>query len=131
MSENYARHPLSALWGDISEEEYADMLESVREYGFSSPEISLLDGQVLDGWNRYQIGLELGLVGQLTFRQFAGPDPVAYVISQNSHRRHLSGSQRAAIVTACREWSPRGRPPSAGGKSELGSDFPGRTIFSG
>ena len=113
MADTYKRHPLSALWGDIPDEEYADMLENVRQHGFTNPDIRLCEGQVLDGWNRCQIALELGRLDELTFHEYEGEDPAAYVISQNAHRRHLSGSQRTSIVTACREWSPVGRPKSA------------------
>ena len=113
VADTYKRHPLSALWGDILDEEYADMLESVRQHGFTDPDIRLCGGQVLDGWNRCQIAVELGRLDDLTFHEYVGEDPAAYVISQNAHRRHLSRSQRASIVAACREWSPVGRPKSA------------------
>ena len=128
VADTYKRHPLSALWGDILDEEYADMLESVRQHGFTNPDIRLYQGMVLDGWNRCEIGLELGRLDELTFHEYVGEDPAAYVISQNAHRRHLSGSQRASIVAACREWSPVGRPKSAQQPEENydpGSYFPG------
>ena len=73
--------------------------------------IIVLDGMVLDGWHRYQACDQLGLKAkQFTFG--ADEDPVAWVLSHNLHRRHLTASQRAAAVVACAAWVPSniGRP---------------------
>ena len=39
---------------------------------------------------------------------------VAFVLSANLHRRHLTESQRAAAVVMCSEWAENGRPSEKG-----------------
>ena len=117
MSELLERHPLSALWGDMPEWEYEEFVESVQEHGFADPYVWLLDGQVLDGWHRYRTAQELSKTEGLIFRSWDGGDPVQYVIRKNLHRRHLTASQRAAMVVACHEWQRAGRPEKGDGPS--------------
>ena len=68
------------------------------ENGFLNPVIILYQGQVLDGWHRYQAALTLDRVGELTFKEFDGESPLTYIVSLNSRRRHLTPPQRAAIA---------------------------------
>jgi len=42
----------------------------------------------------------------------AGIDPIAFVKSRNLHRRHLTGSQRAAAEVRCGEWATAGNQPN-------------------
>ncbi len=103
------RHALSALWGDMPDSEYAELVESVREHGLLDPVITMLDGDVLDGWHRARAAVDAGRKDELVLREYEGDDPVGYVIGRNAQRRHLTASQRAAIVVACHEWASRGR----------------------
>ena len=52
------RHELSAIFGDMSEQDYKSLLESVQRDGFIDDAIKLLDGQLLDGWHRYRAAQE-------------------------------------------------------------------------
>ena len=108
MSELFERHPLSAAWGDMPEDQYRDFVESVKEQGVGDPLIVLLDGKVLDGWHRYRVAVEVGIHLELVCREFLGDDPVGYVIRQNAMRRHLTPGQRAACIVACRQWAQGG-----------------------
>lgn len=109
------QHPLSAAFPAMSADDFAALVEDIRANGQREPVI-VFEGMVLDGWHRYSACVQLGIKAQqFTFAE--GKDPVAFVLSQNLHRRHLTGSQRAAAVVACTEWAPRGRP----GKPEPGS----------
>ena len=89
--EQLMRHPLSALWGDIPEAEFAEMVEEFRR----SPTrqmIMLYEEQILDGWHRYRMCLEAGI--EPFFNPLPeGQDPVAFVITRNAHRRHLTRIQ--------------------------------------
>ena len=103
--EELTRHPLSALWGDMPEEQFADLVESVRTFGVG-PIVRTLGREVLDGWHRYKAALAAGI--EPLVAEWHGNDPVAYVIRENAMRRHLTAGQRAACIVACREWAEGG-----------------------
>lgn len=104
-------HPLSMAFPSMSAEDFASLVEDIRENGQRLP-IVVLDGQALDGRHRLRACLQIGLPPVI--EQFKGDDPVAFVLSQNLHRRHLSASQRASAVVACNEWAPLGANQHAG-----------------
>ena len=58
--EQLTRHPLSALWGDMPEEQYREFVEGLRRHHIRQM-IMTLDDKVLDGWHRYKACLELGI----------------------------------------------------------------------
>jgi len=108
----YSRHALSAAFPTMSESQFADLIEDVRQNGLNEP-IVLFEQQILDGWNRYQACQEAGV--KPYFTEYQGADPVQYVKSKNLFRRHLSESQRAMAIVACNEWGksmPTGRVPT-------------------
>ena len=94
--------------------------------------ITLYQGQVLDGWQRYTMANVAGVPcpeEQLP----EGEDPVAFVISKHT-RRNMRPGQRAACVAACFGWRDRGRPAAdeeppwdedEPDNSVPGTDFPG------
>ena len=102
------QHPLSAAFPAMSAEDFSALVEDIKTNGQREP-IMVLDGMVLDGWHRYSACEQLGIKAQ-TFTFPSDKDPVAFVLSHNLHRRHLTASQRAAAVVACSEWAPRGKP---------------------
>lgn len=102
------QHPLSAAFPAMSADDFAALVEDIKVNGQREPVI-VFEGMVLDGWHRYSACVQAGIEPQ-RFTFDASKDPVAFVLSQNLHRRHLSASQRAAAVVACAEWAPSGRP---------------------
>ena len=107
-SDTFERHELSAIFGDMSEQDYKSLLESVQRDGFIDDAIKLLDGQILDGWHRYRAAEELNLLRKLRFQvwdiqEHEDGDPKAFVLARNIERRHLSASQRAQIAVAFNE----------------------------
>lgn len=76
-------------------EEWRDFVADIRINGQQEP-IVLYEGKILDGRNRYLACLELGLKPKTT--EYKGDDPLAYVLSTNLHRRHLTKSQRAVLA---------------------------------
>src|SRR5262249_41028749 len=55
----------------------------------------LYEGQILDGRNRYLACQRLNK--DVRVMEYAGSDPIGFVISANLHRRHLDESQRAIV----------------------------------
>jgi FtsZ-binding cell division protein ZapB len=100
------QHPLSAAFPAMSADDFASLVEDIKVSGQREP-IMVFEGMVLDGWHRYQACLQLDFKPQQF--TFSGDDPVAFVLSHNLHRRHLTASQRAQAVVACSAWAPRGR----------------------
>lgn len=101
----FERHPLSAAFPGMDQKDYSELVDDVAAHGLIQPVVTF-EGMVLDGWHRYQACLDAGVKPR--FEAFKGSDPVAYVLSLNMHRRHLTGSQRAAAVVACHAWAPSG-----------------------
>jgi regulator of replication initiation timing len=111
----YLQHPLSAAFPAMEAKDLEALKADIQDRGQMQPVI-IYDGMILDGWHRYTCCSDLG-IKVLTEPLGKGLDPVAYVQSVNLHRRHLTGSQRAAAVVACASWMPSHRP----NKGEPGS----------
>lgn len=105
------QHPLSAAFPAMSAEDFAALVEDIKANGQREP-VMVYEGMVLDGWHRYRACLQIGAKPQ-QFTFPADKDPVAFVLSHNLHRRHLTPSQRAAAVVACTAWAPPHRPKKA------------------
>ena len=94
------RHPLSAAFPDLSDEEFKSLKDSIERNG-QRDKILLFEDQILDGWHRYRACLELGK--EPIFGVFTG-DAVECVIDKNIHRRQLTASQRAMALATCNQW---------------------------
>ena len=103
----YKRHPLSAVWPDMPEGERNALRLDIKERGVQRP-ITIHDGEILDGWERYSAALAVG--AEVKTKRYKGDDPAGYVIALNARRRHLSKKQVAKAVLATREWRKPGRP---------------------
>jgi len=104
----YELHPLCTLFPRITGSEFEALCDDIVAHGLREP-IVVFDGMVLDGGNRYRACLERQVTPE--FVPYDGPDAVAFVLSANLHRRHLSPGQHAAIVSSCVNWAeaqPRG-----------------------
>ena len=71
------------------------MAGDIADHGLRES-IVTLEGQILDGRWRY---LACKMVGvEPRFESYDGDEPIAYVISRNFHRRHLTQPQRAMVA---------------------------------
>lgn len=91
----YIPHPLSELFPLMRGEEFVSLKANIKEQGLLEP-IWLLDGQILDGRNRFRACQEVGV--EPRFREYQGSDPRGFVVSLNLERRHLDESQRAIVA---------------------------------
>lgn len=89
-------HPLALLIPPMSPDELEKLTEDIRQHGLLES-IVTFDGQILDGRHRAQACEAAGV--EPRFEEFVGGDPsVAFVLSKNLHRRHLTSAQKAAIA---------------------------------
>jgi ParB-like chromosome segregation protein Spo0J len=90
-------HPACAAFPMMSPAELDELASDIEENGLVEP-IVIHQGQILDGRNRLA-ACELAHV-EPEFREYEGLEGelVAWVLSKNVHRRHLSPSQRAAVA---------------------------------
>ncbi len=95
-------HPASMLFPMMTDEELQELAADIKANG-QQQAIELLDKKIIDGRNRY---LACG-IAHVTPRvvQIKGvKDPVAYVLSKNLYRRHLTTSQKAMIAAKAKEY---------------------------
>ncbi len=74
---------------------FGDLVTDIKTSGQEFP-IILYEGKVLDGVHRQDACLKADIEPQ--YVEFDGDDPLAYVVSANLKRRHLTESQRAMIA---------------------------------
>ncbi len=89
-------HKLAKYFPILEGEEFDLLVQDIKEHGQLEP-IVLCDGEILDGMNRYNACLKLGI--DSIVEEYKGDDPLSYVISLNIRRRHLDTSQRAMLAT--------------------------------
>lgn len=88
-------HPACKLFPPIAESELQDLADDIAANGLRNP-IVLYQGKLLDGRNRWE-ACKIAKV-EPRFIEFEGNDPIAWVLSQNLARRHLTASQRAVVA---------------------------------
>ncbi|WP_064746379.1 ParB/RepB/Spo0J family partition protein [Lysobacter antibioticus] len=99
-------HPLCLSLPDMTPDAFKALVDDVRRNG-QLRDIVLYEGMILDGRHRYRACLDSGIDPRMV--EFSGNDPVAFVISENVARRHLSESQRAMVAAQLAVWG-KGKP---------------------
>lgn len=102
-------HPLCLSLPDMTPDAFKALVDDVRRNG-QLRDIVLYEGMILDGRHRYRACLECKTEPRVV--EFSGSDPVAFVISENVARRHLTESQRAMVATQLSSWE-RGKPSNS------------------
>lgn len=89
-------HPAAELFPMMSGDAWTRFVSDIREHGQREP-IVIHDGMILDGRNRWRACEELGLTPRT--REWGGQgSAVAYVMSLNLARRHLTRNEEALAV---------------------------------
>ena len=94
MFENYEPHELCTIFPRADERTISDIADDILQNGQTYP-IVRYEGKILDGRNRYLACRKIGV--EPSFADYAGDDPLGFVVSNNYHRRHLNESQRAHV----------------------------------
>jgi hypothetical protein len=108
---SYEPHPLCLKFPPMDANEFAALKGSIEAEGQLIP-IVIWENQILDGRNRYNACVELGIEPTVTL--YDGSDPASFVIATNMARRGSNPGQRAcqlAMVLDYVEKHPRGRTP--------------------
>jgi hypothetical protein len=96
----YVFHELAALFPMISEDELNELAEDIKKQGLLE-RITLFEGKILDGRNRYKAAKQAGVVlKNYHFKQLDGDraKAEAFVISANIRRRHLTSAQKRDLL---------------------------------
>src|ERR1044072_7435083 len=114
--QRYEEHELSRLLPMMGDADLNALAADIRENGLRAP-ITLLEGKILDGRNRYK-ACKIAQT-EPRFRDFNGDgDPLAFILSANVHRRHLTTSQRA-MIAADLETMRHGKPREKEGDAHI------------
>jgi N6-adenosine-specific RNA methylase IME4 len=88
-------HPYADILPLLEGEAFDALVVDIGTNGLLEP-ITIHEGMILDGMNRYRACAAAGIEPQ--FLEFEGDDPLGFVLSLNLHRRHLSEAQRAMVA---------------------------------
>jgi len=94
-------HPLANLFPSLSKARFDELVEDVKKHGQRQP-IIYFEGKILDGRQRYAACLEAGIKPfHISFEslpdEYVRGGPLAYILSENLHRRHLRPSEYKKI----------------------------------
>ena len=89
-------HPAAEIFPLMQGDEFADLVQDIKANGLLESIWVTPAGELLDGRNRVRACIAAGVAVQS--RVYEGDDPVAFAISLNLKRRHLTTGQRAAIA---------------------------------
>lgn len=94
-------HPAAEAFPIMNKTRLAELQEDIKKHGLREP-ITLCDGMILDGRNRYKACMELGITPET--RIYEG-NPWDFTWSCNGQRRDLDADQRYLIWKFCSEQS--------------------------
>ncbi|NKB77632.1 MAG: hypothetical protein GKR96_11470 [Gammaproteobacteria bacterium] len=117
MTKQYEYHQYANIFAMLVNDDLNELAESIRANGLDNP-IALYQGKILDGRNRYQACLLVGVVPN--YVDFDGTDQEALDFSfrQNAERRHLTTSQRAMAAAKYADFQV-GMNQHSGGSANL------------
>lgn len=104
-------HPAANLFPILEGAAFAELVADVKANGLREP-ITLYQGKILDGRNRARACVKAKVRPRT--RVWKGTDPLAYVVSLNLARRHLTESQRAMVAARLVQTSHGGDRRSSG-----------------
>ena len=87
---------LANIFPMMEDAKFDDFCQDILASGLREP-ITTFQGKILDGRNRYNACLKVGIKPE--YQEWNGEgDPLPFVLSKNLHRRHLNETQRAIVA---------------------------------
>lgn len=90
----------------LDEENLGALAKDIRANGVQVP-VEVMDGKILDGRRRWRACEKIGI--RPPIKEVKVDDPVAYVLSLNLHRRHLTTGQAAACAARAEALNEKAR----------------------
>ena len=110
---NLYRHDLSAMFGDMPRGDCARLAADIERHGLIEP-ITLWEGRIIDGWHRYRACREVGVEPRFVEHLGGKREALAFVVSKNARRRHLTEAAIVGITKKVLGWhqhaAGEGRP---------------------
>jgi len=103
MSEKLEPHPAALVFQAMNDDRYRELVADIKLNGQLEP-ITVYDGMILDGRNRYRACLELGI--EPVTRHYDG-DPWSFSWSLNGARRDVDDVVRGVSFLFCQEGSEK------------------------
>src|SRR6266487_358181 len=114
--------PEADIWPLMSDDELREMAESIERQGQELP-ISLYEGDILDGRNRYLAITRYCSGIEPKYQNVNPSSPITFAITHNEQRRHLNDNQRKMVAARALpffETEAKKRLSEAGRKSAQG-----------
>lgn len=94
-------HPAADVWPMMDDKQYSELLQDIHAHGQQQP-ITLCEGKILDGRNRYRACLELGIAPKT--ETYSG-NPFSQAWSLNGPRRDVEAVRKGVILILLQEKS--------------------------
>jgi ParB/RepB/Spo0J family partition protein len=101
-------HPVAALFPMLADDELDELAADIREHGLIHPIVVDAEGTLIDGRNRLRACQLANVKPRFTTLE-PERDPVAYILSENVQRRHLSKGQQAMAVAKAKLFATNNR----------------------
>lgn len=90
-------HEVANIFPLLQGAEFDELVADIRANGLLDP-ITVHDGKIIDGRNRYRACAEAGVAPRFEAWKQGDLTLTAWIIAKNLHRRHLTASQRAVCA---------------------------------
>ena len=103
MTEITGVHPFAARFPMLPDDELQELAADIKANGLKEPIVVDDSGLLIDGRNRREACRIAGI--EPAVRRLNGEDPIAFILSRNVTRRHLSKGQRAMAAAIGRRFN--------------------------
>jgi hypothetical protein len=102
-------HPVAEMFPMMAEDELDELADDIKANGLLNPIVLDAEGVLIDGRNRLEACRRADV--EPKFEQLDGVDPVAFILSSNDKRRHMSKGARAMVAAKIRNLSFNDKSP--------------------